>query len=83
MKIKELKLRISSEEQSRKVQDKAFSMGYFWSGQKDKLVYRNESALFLFVGKLKGHKLLTFANKEDVFNSSAKKEIEVEEFLKL
>lgn len=79
----ELKLSISSEEESKKVQNKAFSMGYFWSGQKDKFLYRNENAKFLFIGKLNGHKLITFANKEEVFNASLKKEIAVEEFLKL
>lgn len=83
MKTKELKLRISSEEECKKVQDVAFSIGYFWSGQKNKFLYRNENSKFLFIGKLKGHKLITFANKEEIFNSSAKKELSVEEFLKL
>lgn len=79
----ELKLRISSEEESKKVQNKAFSLGYFWSGQKDKLLHRNENAMFLFIGKLKGYKLITFANKEEIFNASPKKELSIEEFLKL
>lgn len=83
MKIKEIKLRISSEEESYKVQDKAFSIGYFWSGYKGANNYRNESAKFLFLGKLKSYKILTFANKEEVFINSLKKEITVEEFLKL
>jgi len=79
----ELKLRISSEEESKKVQNKAYLMGYFWSGQKDKFLYRNENSSFLFIGKLKGFKLITFANKEEIFNASLKKEISIEEFLKL
>jgi hypothetical protein len=77
------KIKISSIKESELVQNKAFSLGYFWSGQKDKFLYRNENSSFLFIGKLKGFKLITFANKEEIFNASLKKEISIEEFLKL
>jgi len=77
----EIKLRISSIEESKKVQDKAFSMGYFWHAYRDIFLYRNETSLFLFVGMLNGYKIITFANKEEVFNSSIKKEVSIEEFL--
>jgi len=66
--LKDTRIRVNPE-QSRKVQELAFSLGFAWAGDEKKLRYLNKPFLFL------NNMYICYCSDESYFNDSNKKEI--------
>lgn len=75
MDFKNTKVRVNSTEQSRKVQEKMFELGFSWSGKKSSQ-YLNERYLIFY-----NDMTICYCSSEENFNQEDKREVKVSDIL--